>query len=212
MLDTETTGLHDPARVIELALVFVSPNGSIQESWSTLLRGDGSAGGPRLERIHGITDSELRHAPEFREIASALPQAFAGRVVFGHNSKFDRARLNYELGLLRKPALSELACTMYLGKSLGYGQMKLDEAIDEFGIARENAHCAHDDALATAELLGIYIRDDAAGVKSYLRRKRLCVILSRLGCDTSPERRILNISISQVVVRIGEAEFLLRLR
>jgi DNA polymerase III epsilon subunit-like protein len=171
VLDTETTGLHDPARVIELALVFVSPTGAIQDSWSTLLRGEGSAGGSRLERIHGITDAELRHAPEFREIAPALPQAFAGRVVFGHNSKFDRARLNYELGLLRRPMLSELACTMYLGKSLGYGQLRLDDAIDEFGIERASAHCAHDDALATAALLGIYIKEDGSGVKNYLQRK-----------------------------------------
>lgn len=171
ILDTETTGLHDPARVIELALVFVSTAGVVQASWSTLIKGAGSAGGPRLERIHGIRDEDLRGAPHFREIAPAMLSALSGRVVFGHNAKFDRARLNYELGLIRRPLLPELACTMYLGMRLGYGQMKLDDAIESFGIDRDAAHCAHDDALATAGVLRHYLDEDGPGVKAYLRSK-----------------------------------------
>lgn len=171
VLDTETTGLHDPARVIELALVFMSPKGAVQHSWSTLIRGNGSAGGPRLERIHGIADSDLRGAPDFREIAPGLSRALAGRIVFGHNAKFDRARINYELGLLSRPLLPELACTMYLGMRLGYGRLRLDDAIESFGIDREAAHCAHDDALATAELLRLYLDEDGPGVRAYLQSK-----------------------------------------
>jgi DNA polymerase-3 subunit epsilon len=171
VVDTETTGLHDPARVIELALVFMTPTGKIEKSWSTLIRGDGTSGGKRLERIHGISDRDLRKAPEFSQIAPAFLTALEGRLVFGHNAKFDRARLNFELGLIRKPKLPELPCTMYLGMHLGYGQLRLDDAIDQFGITRKSAHCAHDDALATAELLSRYIKEDRETVFSYLSRK-----------------------------------------
>ena len=171
VLDTETTGLNDPARVIELALVWVSPGGLVQQSWTTLLKGGGSAGGPRLERIHGIRDRDLVNAPEFKDIVGSVLESFTGRVVVAHNAKFDRARLNYELGKLRKPLLPEMACTMYMGSHLGYGILKLDDAIDRFGIRRSAAHQAHADAMATAELLGHYLSTDGRGVKSYLTRK-----------------------------------------
>lgn len=171
VLDTETTGLHDPARVIEVALVFMSPTGSIETSWTTLVKGDGHSGGKRLEQIHGIRSSDLTRAPSFGEIAPAFEEAVSGRIVFGHNSKFDRARINYELGLLRRRLLPELPCTMYLGMKLGHGQLKLDDAIQQFGIHRKNAHCAYDDALATAELLKYYMKTDSRGVASYLRTK-----------------------------------------
>jgi DNA polymerase III epsilon subunit-like protein len=60
---------------------------------------------------------------------------------------------------------------MYLGMHLGHGQLRLDDAIDLFGINRVNAHCAYDDALATAELLKHYMISDRRGVDSYLRNK-----------------------------------------
>jgi DNA polymerase-3 subunit epsilon len=171
VLDTETTGLNDPARVIELALVWVSPDGQVQQSWTTLLKGDGSSGGPRLERIHGIRDRDLVNAPEFKDVVGSLLESFTGRVVVAHNAKFDRARLNFELARIRKPGLPEMACTMYLGSHLGHGILRLDDAIDRFGITRSAAHQAHADAMATAELLGHYLSTDVRGVKSYLAQK-----------------------------------------
>lgn len=171
VLDTETTGLNDPARVIELALVWVSLGGQVQQSWTTLLKGDGSSGGPRLERIHGIRDRDLVNAPEFKDVVGSVLDSFTGRVVVAHNAKFDRARLNFELARIRKPGLPEMACTMYLGSHLGHGILPLDEAIDRFGITRSAAHQAHADAMATAELLGHYLSTDGRGVKSYLARK-----------------------------------------
>ena len=42
VIDTETTGLHMDARVIELAMVVVSADGKIKDNFSTFLRGDGT--------------------------------------------------------------------------------------------------------------------------------------------------------------------------
>jgi len=171
VIDTETTGLHDPARVIELALVFVSPLGKVEASWTSLVRGDGSAGGSRLEKIHGIRDADLAGAPSFASLAPSILQSIDGRVVFAHNSKFDRARLNYELTLARRRTLPELGCTMYLGSSLGHGIMRLGEATERFGIPLAGAHAAHEDAMATAGLLAHYMKHHSDGFHSYLRRK-----------------------------------------
>lgn len=171
VVDTETTGLHDPARVIEVALVFVSPLGNIETSWTSLIRGGGSAGGPRLEKIHGIRDSDLVRAPSFATLATPILESFRGRVVFAHNSKFDRARLNYELTLAQRRVLPELGCTMYLGSHLGHGILRLAEATARFGIPLTSAHAAHEDALATARLLSHYMRDHPRGFKAYLSKK-----------------------------------------
>lgn len=173
VIDTETTGLHDPARVIEIALVFTDRAGNVERSWTTLVKGDGTSGGSRVRAIHGIHDHQLHEAPTFATIAPAVSHALKDRIVIGHNAKFDRARLNYELRLLRKPELPELACTMYLGIYLGYGQLRLDDAIQQFGIKRTTAHCAEDDALATAELLRYYLTRHTATVDEYLRKKGL---------------------------------------
>jgi len=171
IIDTETTGLHDPARVIELALVFTDKAGRIERSWTTLVKGDGTSGGSRVRAIHGIYDHQLHAAPTFASIAPAVSRALKGRIVIGHNAKFDRARLNYELRLLRKPDLPELVCTMYLGMYLGYGQLRLDDAIKQFGISRITAHCAEDDALAAAELLRYYLKRHTQAVDEYLLKK-----------------------------------------
>lgn len=171
VVDTETTGLHDPARVIEIALVFTDIAGNVERSWTTLVKGDGTSGGSRVRAIHGIHDHQLQAAPTFASLAPTIADALRGRIVIGHNAKFDRARLNYEFRLLRKPELPELACTMYLGMHLGYGQLRLDDAIQQFGIKRAIAHCAEDDALATADLLRYYLKRHRALVDEYLLKK-----------------------------------------
>jgi len=171
VVDTETTGLRDPARVIEIALIFLSPNGKVEASWTSLLKGDGSAGGRHLERIHGIRDEDLTRAPTFAKLANPILESLHGRTVFAHNAKFDRARLNYELGLLRRRKLDELGCTMYLGSHLGHGILRLSEATKRFGVPLASAHAAHEDAMATAKLLSHYMKHHSEGFRSYLEKK-----------------------------------------
>jgi DNA polymerase-3 subunit epsilon len=171
VVDTETTGLHDPARVIEIALVFMSPLGKIENVWTSLVRGDGSAGGPRLERIHGIRDADLVSAPTFASLAPKILHSFGGRIVFAHNAAFDRSRLSYEFSLLRRRALPAFGCTMHLGNHLGHGILKLADAANRFGISHENAHAALPDAVAAAELLRHYMRSNRDGFRNYLAKK-----------------------------------------
>ena len=155
----------------EIALIFLSPNGKVEASWTSLLKGDGSAGGRHLERIHGIRDEDLTRAPTFAKLANPILESLHGRTVFAHNAKFDRARLNYELGLLRRRKLDELGCTMYLGSHLGHGILRLSEATKRFGVPLASAHAAHEDAMATAKLLSHYMKHHSEGFRSYLEKK-----------------------------------------
>ena len=171
VIDTETTGGREDSRVIELGMVFLSSRGTPQKTFSTLLFGDGTNGEWYVRRVHGIRKNELTGAPTFKDIAPAFLQSLEGRVVVAHNASFDLKRINYELSLARKRKLSEMACTIELGKHLGFGRLSLENAIDEFNLFRQISHHALHDALATAQLLRHYLSEDLNGVKDYLAIK-----------------------------------------
>ncbi|MBV14006.1 MAG: DNA polymerase III, partial [Actinobacteria bacterium] len=86
--DVETTGLDSRrARVIEIAVVKVTPAGETVGEWSTLI----DAGTPDLGRIdiHGIRPNLLVDAPTFSEVAGDLMAELAGCVPVAHNASFD---------------------------------------------------------------------------------------------------------------------------
>jgi len=170
VIDTETTGLHSDARVIELAMVVVSADGKIRDHFSTLLRGDGTVGNQFAARVHGIKSHQLASAPTFKEIFHSYEEFIDGRIPVAHNASFDRARINYELELIRKKPLEIMACTLSLGIELGYGKLKLSEAASQFGIDTGRSHRALDDAKATAHLLAIYMKKNRVGTDAYLSR------------------------------------------
>ena len=170
VIDTETTGLHMDARVIELAMVVVSADGKIKDNFSTFLRGDGTVGNHFAARVHGIKTHQIESAPTFKEIFHSYAEFLDGRIPVAHNASFDRARINYELKLIRKRPLETMACTLSLGVELGYGRLKLAEATKQFGIDTRRSHRALDDAQATAQLLTIYMKKNRVGTNAYLSR------------------------------------------
>lgn len=119
VLDTETTGSKEDSRVIELGMVFVSPRGTLQKSFSTLLHGDGTNGEWYVRRVHRIRQEQLVGAPKFKEIAPAFLASLQGRIPFAHNASFDLKRINYELSLVRRRQIPQMACTIELGKTSG---------------------------------------------------------------------------------------------
>lgn len=173
VIDTETTGGHDDARVIELGMVFLSSTGRIQKSFCTLLYGDGTNGEWYARRAHRIRQDELKNAPRFREIAAGFLTAIEGRVVLAHNASFDQKRINYELALVRRKQIKAMACTIDLGRHLGHGRLSLQKAVDEFGLIRQVSHHALHDALATAQLFQRYLADEPRAVREYLKSRNL---------------------------------------
>jgi DNA polymerase-3 subunit epsilon len=168
VLDTETTGTGADSRVVEIGLVFVSPRGSIEKTFNTLLCGDGNSGSFGAKRVHHIRNSDLIGAPKFSQIAPALLRAVAGRVLFAHNAAFDLQRINHELQLARRRKIERMGCTMSLGVHLGYGKMNLKRAVEEFDLFHQIPHQALDDALATAELLQRYMKLHRDEFRQYL--------------------------------------------
>lgn len=161
VIDVETTGLspttHD--RVVEIAVVYVSDTGAIQDRWSTLVNPHRDVG--RTD-IHGITATDVVDAPTFSEIAPYVLRAINGRVVTAHNAAFDLRFLAHELvrsGVpLERLPLSGL-CTMQWSKFyLRSPSRKLIDCCTVADIPLTSAHSAGADALATAQLLSHYLK------------------------------------------------------
>lgn len=171
VLDTETTGLERDARVIELAAIFLSPTFVVQDRFSTLVRGDGTVGNVWAQRAHRISPDELIHAPSFRHLAGPLLDVIKNRVPIVHNEKFDLARINYELSSLKRRVVPRFGCTLALGREVGYGRLKLKDAIRLFDLRAENSHQAEDDAFAAAQLFKYYGRNYRSTLKAHLEAR-----------------------------------------
>ena len=159
ILDTETTGLERDARIIEFAAIFLSPKFAVQERFSTLIRGNGEVGNVWAQRAHRITPDELVGAPPFRHLVNPLLNVLEDRVPIVHNEKFDLARINYELSLVKRRNVSRFGCTLALGRETGYGPLKLKDAIRLFDLKAVNSHQAEDDAFAAAQLFKFYAKN-----------------------------------------------------
>lgn len=165
VVDVETTGLfsggHD--RVVEVAVIQVSPTGLVEGSWATLVNPQRDLGS---QRIHGIRASDVLTAPTFAQVAGTLARLLAGRVFVAHNASFDRRFLQSEFGALGHdvPLVDEMTlCTMrWSSVLLPHAPRSLAGCCGSAGIVLDDAHEALADATATAALLQYYLH--AAGM------------------------------------------------
>lgn len=94
VLDTETTGLHDTARIIDLAVLTVGGDALVD----TLL----DPGEPipvEAWGVHGITDTDVQGRPRFGNVLVRLTEALINRRCLIYNKAFDVGRLRHELTL-----------------------------------------------------------------------------------------------------------------
>lgn len=162
VVDVETTGLFPGGtdRIVEVAVVHVSPDGERERSWTTLLN-PGRDLGP--QHVHGIAAADVLGAPTFGDVAGTLAELLAGRVFVAHNASFDArfvaaeyAALGFDVPVVPETCL----CTMrWSGRLLpGVAPRSLAGCCAHVGIPLEGAHAALVDATATAELLAHYLR------------------------------------------------------
>jgi ATP-dependent Lhr-like helicase len=159
VIDVETTGfsprLHD--RVLEVAVVRTAPDGTVEDSWVTLLNPERDLG---PTHVHGLRGADIVDAPRFLDVAGDLADRLDGAVVVAHNLRFDLGFVHAEYTRLGAhpptwPALCSLALSRELG-TLGGG--RLGDCLNAEGLGHDHAHSALGDATATAELLACYLR------------------------------------------------------
>jgi DNA polymerase III subunit epsilon len=164
VIDVETTGFSPKHgdRIVEIAIVHVSPNGEVEGAWDSLID-PGRDVGPT--RIHGIEASHVIDAPRFVELGPRILNLLANRVLVAHNLEFDTRFLLSELrqvddalavswpGRVDFPS----ACTMRLASEFfPHSARSLDACCTAAAIERSVRHRASADALDTAMLLAHY--------------------------------------------------------
>lgn len=146
VIDVETTGLFSADRVVEVAVVTVDRSGAIVDEFECLTN---PMRDPGPTWLHGVTPTMLRDAPMFEDIAEHVAALLDGAVVAAHNLPFDRRLLSREF--------DRAGITVDWGHGLdtlrAVGGCKLGVACTDYGIRLHDAHCALNDARATAQLL-----------------------------------------------------------
>ena len=104
VVDTETTGFHHSAEVIEIGAVALSKRGEITSTFSALIRPDilDDWRGAKALEISGLTKEQLLNAPSPIEVQSAFSlwiksfarlSANASPLVLAYNAPFDKKML-----------------------------------------------------------------------------------------------------------------------
>lgn len=146
-LDTETTGLHNSAEIIEISIV--DCHGSVL--LDTLVKPVYSIPWDVI-RVHGITDEMVVGAPLWSEVWPQVEKMLKGRYVGIYNADFDirMMKQSHSLnGMSWTMTENRNFCIMKLyAKFYGTGRwQKLESAGRQCGLALPNTHRAKDDTL-----------------------------------------------------------------
>lgn len=145
-VDVETTGLScATGRITEIGVV--TADGPDAREWTTLLNpGIPVSGQSRL--FNGITGSDVKAAPGFREIAADLHARLAGRVLIAHNARFDFGFLKAEFGRAGLPFDPPVVCSVMLSRKLfpDFPRHDLDSLIERYSLDAGTRHRALPDA------------------------------------------------------------------
>lgn len=154
VVHVETTGFS-PAngdRIVEIAIVRVDARGRIEDEYATVLD-PGRDVGPVF--VHGISTSEVRDAPCFRDVAGELLARLDGTVVVAHNAvvverflaaEFDQAGIAVPIG----PAV----CSLWLARrTLRNPSARLTTLARSAGLPAVGGHSALGAARTVAALL-----------------------------------------------------------
>lgn len=164
VIDLETTGLSNQDRIVEIGVVLLRPDFSVERTWETLIQPERDI--PN-SYIHKITATDVVDAPLFRDVAPYLGSLLNGRTLVAHNASFEHRFLTNEFARAgAEDGLCEWLDTMRLTKQyMGVG--KLSEALGIAKIRNRFAHSALADAEATAELLRYLCVGNGVDVEKY---------------------------------------------
>ena len=164
VVDLETTGLSNLDRIVEIGVVLLRPDLTVEGTWETLIQPERDI--PN-SYIHKITATDVVDAPVFRDVAAYLGALLNGRTLVAHNASFERRFLANEFARAgAEDGMCEWLDTMRLTKQhLGVG--KLSEALAIAQIHNRFAHSALADAQATADLLAYLHTNHRADIAHY---------------------------------------------
>ena len=161
IVDIETTGtsVADGNRIIQFGCVLVQ-NGRIINKFATDVNPQQQIPEP-IKALTGISDEQVKHAPLFDDVAGTIYSLLTGTVFVAHNVNFDFPFVNAELERVGYPTLPiEAIDTVTLSQILlpTVDSYRLHDLSSYLSIRHDHPHSADDDALVTAKLLIVLLK------------------------------------------------------
>lgn len=160
VFDLETTGgNHKTDKIIEIGLVKIKNFEVIAEK-NYLIKPEVRI--PEfIQKLTSIKEEDVKDSPIIEDVIDEVLEFMGDTILVAHNTSFDVPFFNSVLKRLKKPLLTNKSlCTNLMTKYLIPNLMNsnLNYMSKIFDIKHKKAHRALDDALATAELLLIYLK------------------------------------------------------
>lgn len=161
VVDIETTGgFPQQHGITEIAIVL--HNGAEVEGRYETLVNPHQPIPPFIANMTGISDAMVAVAPSFEEVAPYIFNLLKNRVFVAHNVNFDFSFVKHHLQEAGFHLQTPKLCTIRLSRKVfpGYRKYGLGHLCRELGIEIENRHRAGGDALATAQVLDMVLRNN----------------------------------------------------
>lgn len=165
VIDLETTGgNHNSERIIEIGIVL--HDGKIKIGEYTTLINPQKEISAFISTFTGITNSMVKNAPKFSDVADTILELLEGKIIVAHNAKFDYNFIKSEFRRLNIPFSKKNICTVQLSRKIfpSHKSHSLGNICRDLGIVVDNRHRAFGDAAATALLLEKLIENDTKNI------------------------------------------------
>lgn len=118
---------------------------------------------PFVQKLTGINNAMLRHAPKFSEVAKRILEITEDCIIVAHNAKFDYRLLRTEFTRLSYDYQRQTICTVELSRKLipGLPSYSLGKLVKNLGIPITDRHRAIGDAQATVKLFRLLLNKDS---------------------------------------------------
>lgn len=156
VLDTETTGIGEGHRIIEIGCVEVVERKLTGRHYHVYINPEREIDAEAAE-VHGITNEWLieQNAPVFRQVVDDFRQFISGAELVIHNAAFDVGMMDAEfdrLNLSRTAEFCGILDTLAMARQMHPGaRASLDALCKRYGI--DNSHRELHGALLDAEIL-----------------------------------------------------------
>lgn len=159
-VDIETNGkMGAEGRIIEIGVIRVE-DGEITDTFQSFVNPGGSIP-VWIEKLTGISNSDVADAPYFDDIAESLKRLFDGAIFVAHNVRFDYSFLKSHFKATGHDYKPKLFCTVRMSRVLypEHQGHSLEKIIKRHGIATESRHRAYDDTKAVYDFVRLAINE-----------------------------------------------------
>jgi len=162
IIDLESTGgKYNEEGITEVA-IYKFDGQEIIDQFSCLVNPERKIQ-PFVQKLTGINNAMLRHAPTFSKVAKRIIEITEGCIVVAHNAKFDYRLLRTEFSRIGYDYQRQTICTVELSRKLipGLPSYSLGKLVKNLGIPLTDRHRAIGDAKATVKLFRLLLTKDS---------------------------------------------------